>query len=308
MLTFSENSVTAVVLGNMQDAGLPHAGCTCARCAAAFEDPSRVQYAACLGIVDMRKKRDTELHGEDVERHREKARVYIIDATPDIKFQLNLLAKALGPHPQRANRLRQPDGIFLTHAHMGHIGGLPQLSKEAMFVQGLPIYATPPLCDLIGQTQLWSPLVAELDFRPIPGGTTVDLGEGLTVTAVPVPHRDEWGVGTVAFRIQGPQKSLLYLPDIDAWDQWPEADATLSGVDVALVDASFYSPDELGGRAPVAHPLVTDTMTRFGHLADRLILTHLNHTNVVLAEGSAAETAVRRAGFRIAQTSAMFAL
>ncbi len=293
MLTFPENSVTAVVLGTMQDAGLPHAGCTCARCTAAFDDPARGQYAACLGIVDTR-------HSS--------TGVYLLDATPDIKFQLNLLAGVLGPHPQRANRLRQPDGIFLTHAHMGHIGGLPQFSKEAMFVQGLPIFATLPLCDLIGQTRLWSPLVAELDFRPMPGGATVDLGDGLAVTAVPVPHRDEWGVGTVAFRVQGPRQSLLYLPDIDTWDQWPEAEATLSSVDVALVDASFYSPDELGGRPPVAHPPVTDTMARFGHLADKLILTHLNHTNPVLDAGSAAETAVRRAGFHIAQTGEMIKL
>jgi pyrroloquinoline quinone biosynthesis protein B len=232
----------------------------------------------------------------------------LIDATPDIKFQLNLLADVLGLHPQRANRLRQPDAILLTHAHMGHIGGLPQLSKEAMFVNNLPVYATPALCDLLRGTTLWSPLVAELDFWPMPGGATVDLGDGLLVTAVPVPHRDEWDVGTVAFRIQGPQKSLLYLPDIDAWEQWPEAEAMLSSVDVALVDASFYSPDELGGRPPVAHPLVTDTIARFAHLADRLVLTHLNHTNAVLDVGSAAETAVRQAGFRIAQTASMFTL
>ncbi|MCA9944835.1 MAG: MBL fold metallo-hydrolase [Anaerolineales bacterium] len=306
MLTFPENSVTAVILGNMQDAGLPHAGCTCGRCMAAFDDPSRVQYAACLGIVDRR--RNAELRGEGAEGRRERARVYLIDATPDIKFQLNLLAGALGPHPQRANRLRQPDGIFLTHAHMGHIGGLPQLSKEAMFVNGLPVYATPTLCDLLQQTSLWSPLVAELDFRPMPGGASVDLGEGLAVTAVPVPHRDEWGVGTVAFHIQGPSKSLLYLPDIDAWEQWPDAENRLGSVDTALVDASFYNPDELGGRAPVAHPLVTDTIARFGHLADRLVLTHFNHTNPVLDAGSAAETAVRRAGFRMARTGQMFIL
>jgi pyrroloquinoline quinone biosynthesis protein B len=310
MLTFPENSVTAVVLGIMQDAGLPHAGCTCSRCTATFNDPSRVAYAACLAIVDKREKRNAELRRDGAEGLREKqeAKVYLIDATPDAKFQLNLLAGALGPHPQRVNRLRQPDGIFLTHAHMGHIGGLPQLSKEAMFVNDLPVYATPALCDLLQQTTLWSPLVQELDFRPLPGGTTVDLGHGLTVTAVPVPHRDEWGVGTVAFRIQGPQKSLLYLPDIDAWDQWPEAEAILSSVDTALVDASFYSRDELGGRAPVAHPLVTDTITRFGHLAHRLMLTHLNHTNAVLDVGSEAETAVFRAGFRIAKTGNMFIL
>ena len=309
MLTFRDDSVTAVILGNMQDAGLPHAGCTCGRCTAAFQNPAREGYAACLAIVDTRgKKRNTEGHGRGTEFHGDKARVYLVDATPDIKFQLNLLAGVLGEHPQRTNRMRQPDAIFLTHAHMGHIGGLPQLSKEAMFVNGLPLYATPPLCGLIQQTKLWSPLVAELDFRPMPSGAAVTLGEGLVVTAVPVPHRDEWGVGTVAYRIQGPNQSLLYLPDIDSWDEWPEAEATLSSVDVALVDASFYSRDELGGRAPVAHPLVTDTISRFAHLADKIVLTHLNHTNVVLDEGSAAETAVLQAGFSIAQTGDQFIL
>ncbi|WP_420629249.1 MBL fold metallo-hydrolase [Candidatus Leptofilum sp.] len=308
MLTFRDDSVTAVILGNMQDAGLPHAGCTCARCTAAFQNPAQVQYAACLAVVDTRKKRNTELHGGGTEGHRERASVYLVDATPDIKFQMNLLAGVLGEHPQRRNRLRQPDGVFLTHAHMGHIGGLPQLSKEAMFVNGLPLYATPALCELIEQTRLWSPLVAELDFRPMPSGASVDLGDGLVVTAVPVPHRDEWGVGTVAYHIQGSNQSLLYLPDIDSWDEWPEAEATLSSVDVALVDASFYSREELGGRAPVAHPLVTDTISRFTHLADRMVLTHLNHTNMILDVGSVAETAVHQANFRIAQTGDQFIL
>ncbi|VAW42973.1 hypothetical protein MNBD_CHLOROFLEXI01-1980 [hydrothermal vent metagenome] len=307
MLNFPPNKVTAVVLGMMQDAGLPHAGCTCPRCTAAFNDPARAAYAACLAIVDTR---DTERRREGAEIHGEKqgAKVYLLDATPDIKFQLNLLARVLGQHPERQNRLRQPDGIFLTHAHVGHIGGLPQLSKEAMLVHDLPIYATPALCNLIQGTKLWSPLVQELDFRPMPSGTTVNLGDGLRITAVPVPHRDEWGVGTVAFKIEGPQKSLLYLPDIDAWEQWPEAEAMLNSVDMALVDASFYSRDELGGRAPVAHPLVTETLKRFAHLADKLVLTHLNHTNVVLDKGSVAETAVLQAGFRIAQTGTMFNL
>lgn len=56
MMNLPENQITAVTLGIMQDGGLPHAGCRCARCAAAFADPSKAEYVACLGLVDNRGK------------------------------------------------------------------------------------------------------------------------------------------------------------------------------------------------------------------------------------------------------------
>ena len=45
----SQKSLFAVVLGEMQDGGLPHIGCRCPRCVS-----GRVGYAACLAIVDVR--------------------------------------------------------------------------------------------------------------------------------------------------------------------------------------------------------------------------------------------------------------
>jgi pyrroloquinoline quinone biosynthesis protein B len=164
------------------------------------------------------------------------------------------------------------------------------------------------LGQLLLENHLWSPLVENLRIVPLVAGQTLDLAADVRVTAVAVPHRDEWGAGTFAFRIQGPNRSLLYLPDIDDWAQWPAAAETLAGVDVALVDASFFSRDELGGRAPVAHPLVTDTLARFAQLPTQLVLTHLNHTNPVLDEGSAARTAVIQAGVQVAYTGQQFLL
>ncbi len=287
------SGVTAVILGIMQDGGLPHVGCRCPRCAAAYADPRRAEYAACLGIVDGRG--DTP-------------KVWLIDAAPDIKQQLNLLAAALGPHPTHPNRLRQPDGIFLTHAHMGHIGGLPQLGPEAMAVSGLPVYAAPGLMDLLRENVLWRPMVSGVDLRPFYPHETLALGQDLAVTAVPVPHRDEWGAGTFAFRIQGPAHSLLYLPDIDAWEQWPQAQETLHSVDYALVDASFYSVDELGGRDPVAHPLVPQTLQLFANLPGQLVLTHLNHTNPALDLDSPERAAILAAGAEIAQSGQIYRL
>ncbi len=261
--------VTAVVLGIMQDGGLPHAGCRCPRCTAAFADPAQAEYAACLAIVDGR--------GGDVT-------VTLLDATPDIKFQLNILADLL-PHPRRAARLRPPDSIFLTHAHMGHIGGLPQLGPEAMDARELSLFASAGVMDMLEKTAVWQPFLQYIQPNILHDGQPVSLGDGLTITPITVPHRDEWGAGTFAFRVQGPNRSLLYLPDIDSWDAWPQARETLSGVDVALVDACFYSTDELAGRTPVAHPLVEDTIARFADLPTQLLLTHLNHTNPLLDGG-----------------------
>ncbi len=61
---------------------------------------------------------------------------------------------AAWPPRRSPYRLRQPDGIFLTHAHMGHIGGLPQLGPEAMAITQLPIYASRELGHMLLENAL----------------------------------------------------------------------------------------------------------------------------------------------------------
>jgi pyrroloquinoline quinone biosynthesis protein B len=287
MTQVPDSRISAVVLGIMQDGGLPHAGCRCARCRAIFEGVAAPEYAACLAILDNR----TEETG-----------VWLIDATPDIKYQLNLLSPMLGPHPQRPERLRQVNGVFITHAHVGHIGGLPQFGPEVMAVQQLPVYATPRLANLLAKMRLWQPLLDTLRLIPLKANEPLLLAPQLTITPIPVPHRDEWGTGTFAFLVQGPTQSLLYLPDIDTWEQWPLAQELLASVDLALVDATFYSMDELGGRPAVAHPLVPHTLELLADLPGQLVLTHLNHTNPLLDAGSIQRQTVLAAGVKIAQT------
>jgi pyrroloquinoline quinone biosynthesis protein B len=280
------NGLYAVVLGIAQDAGLPHVGCRCPRCLVAQSDPAAAEYAAAIAIVDARHTPNS---------------VWLIDATPDIKFQLDFLAPALGPHPTMPGRLRQPDGLFLTHAHMGHTAGLAQLGTEGMNVRDLPVYASDGLVQVLRKTALWRPLLGNLRFNVLPAGVALDLAADLGITPMEVPHRDEVGAGSFAFRIQGPGRSLLYVPDIDDWGQWARAREVIAGVDVTLADASFYSVDELAGRPPVAHPLVPDTVAFFAGLPGRLILTHLNHTNRLLDRANSARAELAAQGVTVAR-------
>jgi pyrroloquinoline quinone biosynthesis protein B len=289
MIELPDNQISAVVLGIMQDAGLPHIGCLCERCRRAIAE-NKPEYAACLAVVDRRVEPNA---------------VWLIDATPDIRHQLHFLHPYLGQHPERPNRIRQPDGLFLTHAHMGHTAGLAQLGPEGMAVKNLPVYASEGLIGVLQQSRLWRPLVANLQFNTLLPNEPLSLAPDLTLTPIPVPHRDELGAGTFAFKIEGPARSLLYLPDIDKWELWPEARETLSGVDVVLADASFYSTAEVGGRSIAVHPMVPDTLAFFADLPCRLVLTHLNHTNPALDEGSEERGRVEAA---VAYTGQVFSL
>lgn len=285
--------VSIVVLGNMQDGGLPHIGCRCSRCLQAYQGTSPAEYAACLGIIDSRQ---------------ESIRVWLIDATPDIKYQLNYLSEELGSHPNLRDRLRQPDGIFLTHAHMGHTVGLAQLGPEGMNVESLPIYAFPGLLAVVAETKLWRPLVGNLHPIPLKSSKRLWLATDLSIKPIAVTHRDELGSGTAAYQIDGPSRSLLYVPDIDDWALFSQAERILEGLDVLIADGTFFSDEELGDRSPVAHPLIPDTLNTFSTRSFQLVFTHFNHTNPVLDPNSMARKLVETNDAQIAQTGQWFNL
>jgi pyrroloquinoline quinone biosynthesis protein B len=259
--------VRAVVLGIAQDGGLPHIGCRQELCVSARSDPARRQRVASLGLIDADGSR------------------FLIDATPDLPSQIESLWGSEAP----ADRQRPVSGILLTHAHVGHYAGLMSLGREALGARGVPVYATARMCRFLRENGPWSQLVSlgNIELREITPGQELALSPRLRITPLSVPHRDEFS-DTVGYRVRGPERSLLYVPDIDKWERWDRRiEDEVGRVDVALLDGTFFEPSEIPGRsqAEIPHPLVGETAARLGPtLRPRVRFIHLNHTNRLLWE------------------------
>jgi pyrroloquinoline quinone biosynthesis protein B len=262
--------VYAVVLGIAQDGGVPHIGCRQELCMAARRKPALRRRVASLGILDERS-----------------GRRYLIEATPDLPAQLESLHGGRAwPDPRRP-----VDGIFLTHAHIGHYAGLIYLGREALDARAVPVYATPRLAGFLRENGPWRQLVTlgQIELRELAPGQELALGADLKITPLAVPHRDEYS-DTVGFRVRGPSRSLLFIPDIDKWERWERRlEDEAAAVDTVLLDGTFFEASEVPGRslADIPHPLVEETVARLGGSRARVLLIHLNHTNRLLWDEAA---------------------
>ncbi|GAA0507730.1 pyrroloquinoline quinone biosynthesis protein B [Halorubrum aquaticum] len=254
---------TVEILGTAQDAGVPHLGCRCGNCEAAREAPGRTRYASAIRLEDGGR--------------------YLFDATPDVRFQLADV----------------PDGAFLTHAHLGHLTGLLYFGRESVDADELPVYATPGLGDVIRENEPLYSLVEDgnVDLRSIDEDSAVPLTE-TSVTPFRVDHRETLPTGTLAYRIDGPNRSLLYVSDVDSLTE--RAESLIRDVDVALVDGTFWSRDEIDRVDDVPHPTVRSSMDALADADTEVLFTHLNHTNPLLDPGSDARERLESAGFRVA--------
>jgi pyrroloquinoline quinone biosynthesis protein B len=206
---------------------------------------------------------------------------WLIDATPDLKDQVHALA-GLAPDCSFS-------GIILTHAHMGHYIGLAHLGLEAWNAKELPVYASRRMADFLRKNAPWSKLVSarNISLQVLEPGLERQLGPGLDLTPIEVPHRGEFS-DTMAFVVRGAARKLFYCPDIDSWDGWDQDLRTfLSGCDIALLDGTFYSPDELPWRdlSLIPHHMAQDTARRLAGVDCEVRLIHLNHTNPLHAPG-----------------------
>jgi pyrroloquinoline quinone biosynthesis protein B len=279
------------VLGTAQDGGIPHLGGHAAADEAARRDPAQRRLVASLLVVD-------PASGQR----------WLIDASPDLATQLER-AEAVAPlRAAAAGRTPVVDGVFLTHAHVGHYLGLAQFGREVYSSDRLPLWGSARMRDFLSKNGPWDQLVRlnQVELRPLEPGRAVELAPGLTITPFLVPHRDEY-TDTFGFEIRGPRRALLYIPDIDKWEKWATPiEERIAAVDVALLDATFYGEGELEGRAmsEVPHPFVIESLARFAKLPAserrKVVFTHLNHSNPAALAGTPERIAIEAAATRVA--------
>lgn len=277
-----------ILLGTGQDGGLPQFGARIAPDMQARRDALAVRLGPSLCVLD------------------DDGRCLLIDASPDIKEQETRLLQL------PAYAARKPgnpfDAVLLTHAHMGHYVGLAHFGREAASTRDLPVYGTPAMCDFLRKHAPWEQLVklGNIKLIEIAGGQSCQPWPGLNVRVFAVPHRGEY-TDTLGVSIN---EKLLYVPDVDGWPQWRDARKEVERHKVCLLDATFFSADELPGRNlnEISHPFVTDTLKFFDGLqrGRRIVLTHFNHSNPICNPASPEARQVVNAGFELAQEMQQF--
>lgn len=290
--TKKPTGVTLTILGTVQDAGSPHIACKKDCCADLFEHPKADRKVVSLGLWDNANQKS-----------------FLLEATPDITSQLKQLSTLSS---WEAKEL--PDGIFLTHAHIGHYTGLMYLGKEATNAHRVPVYAMPKMKRFLSENGPWSQLVGNenIALQPLADQEELSLTNQLKVVPFLVPHRDEYSE-TVGYKVIGPNKSVLFIPDIDKWEKWETSIIEEIGrVDYAFLDATFYDGEELNTRdiSQIPHPFVIESMALFENLApsekNKIYFIHFNHTNPLLNPESRQTKEVLDKGFHIARYQMRF--
>lgn len=253
-----------VVLGVAQDGGIPQLGCERPLCQDVRSGKRAPEKVSSLGLVNQRT-------GD----------AYVFDATPDLPAQV-----------QRLTGGRTPTGIFLTHAHIGHYTGLMFLGRESVNASKVPVFATERMGTFLRTNGPWSQLVTigNIALRTLTYDQPVVLDGGVRVTAFAVPHRDEFS-DTVGYRLDGPRRSAIFIPDIDRWEKWDRGIRALAdSVDYAFLDGTFASPSEINRPIEeIPHPMMGRTRELLKGARAKLWFIHINNSNAEIDAPDAAK-------------------
>ena len=256
---------------------------------------------------------------------------YLLSASPDLPRQIESFQKL---HPSSRCRETPIAALVLPGADLDQLLGLILL-REA---QPLRVYATPSIREIIMENNIIFAMVRkQISWEGVVPGREFELTSVSGTSS---------GIGCLPFALQGnypyyvrpgqasalpPDEALLglslrpasgggtliYMPGAPAVDQ-PLLDR-LNNCDLLLLDGTFWTDDELiriqgGGRTarqmghlPISGP--GGSLERLSALKrPRKIYIHVNNTNPILDEDSAAYHQVRQAGWEVAQDGMEFEL
>lgn len=296
------------VLGSAAGGGVPQWNCACANCSAARrgEQPRRLQSSVAIG------------DGE---------RWMLLNCSPDVAAQI----EAFPPLQPRQKRATPIAGMLITDANVDHLGGLAVLRQSGLHrfivrsTQAVREIATeqPAFAPFAQPPHAWLDVPLHAPCAPVWDGDFI--AGAVDVRAIPVPGLTPGYAGrstafgaVAAFEIRdcASGKTLLFAPVFAAIDRALEA--AIERADVAFLDGSFFSDDELPreqlmdktarhlGHQPVGG--ADGTLARLNGSARRTIFTHLNNSNPMLDPHSSAARSVRAAGARIAYDGMEFTL
>jgi len=283
-ISVNSQSEYIYILGNTQDAGLPHIGCQHPFCEDNFNIYEE-HYTTSIAVVN-----------SDLKKY------ILFEATPDITFQLNNLKRNI------FDKFLLPESMYITHAHIGHYTGLMYFGREALGAKDLMVRVLPRMSNFLQNNGPWSQLVDinNIKIKEINFGSSTKELTNIYITPFQVPHRDEYSE-TAGYIIKGKNKKALFIPDIDKWEKW---DRDISQIakefDFLLIDATFYDSKEINRDiSEIPHPLVTETIDLLSGLSienrNKVYFIHMNHTNMMLDPDSELSRLVLSKGFNIAR-------
>jgi pyrroloquinoline quinone biosynthesis protein B len=280
------------ILGIAQDGGFPHIGCQKICCANFYNGKEERKSVVSLGLIDL-----------------ENQQKWLFEATPDLHTQLADLEQN---HLKKASII---DGVFLTHAHIGHYTGLMYFGREAYGKKNIPVFAMPKMKSFLTNNGPWNQLIdlKNIALKNIQHDSTMILNQQLKVTPFLVPHRDEFSE-TVGYKIEGTKKTALFIPDIDKWKTWNKSIIEeVKKVNYAFLDATFLDQHEIKrAMSEVPHPFIQETIALFKNESlatkNKIFFIHFNHTNPALQKNSKQRKEIEKLGFRFANEGDNFEL
>jgi pyrroloquinoline quinone biosynthesis protein B len=304
--------VRVTILGSAAGGGLPQWNCGCDNCVLVRSGSSRIRARTQDSIAIEFPAIDTPASASGaIEPERN---VCLVNASPDVLQQLQA-TRALFPRGKRHSPIAT---VVLSNGDMDHILGLFSLRESYSFT----ILCTPRVWDGLNRNPMMRTLqrfANHVTFAPLMLGVPFAIAPGHTVTALslrgklPVhlegalPDSPEDNVGLVFRSSTG--RSMLYASACAHPDDLKHH--ATADIDVALVDGTFFTEDELGvqglgsgtaksmAHAPISGP--NGSLAQFSTWAvKRTIYTHINNTNPVLIEDSPARAQVLGAGLEVA--------